>query len=264
MIAETTFGFSAPAPHPFWDRDPPARAEAIADYLRSGLATIDGWGIDPFLAQVFLSVDRFQQLNGDRGNLFEIGVHHGRAAILLALMARDLEHTVMIDLFDRQDENIDNSGCGSREILEKNLATWAKGRPVEIVKANSLELDFADVSGLRAGVRFAHIDGGHYREVVLNDLKKTEAVLVDGGVVVMDDFEHAGFPEVNQACNEYLEAGDTRLAPVAMGYNKLILTTRDNQARLAGFLSQYGTNHALFGDGEAGFQGYDVVRLVRW
>lgn len=239
----------------------PSEADEISTYLRDGMEAIDGWGIDQYLAYVFRAIDRFQMLNGDSGNLFEIGVHHGRVAVLMALMARNHEHAVLIDLFERQEENIDQSGRGSREILEQNLACWAKGRPVEIVQANSLELDFASVHGLRAGIRFAHIDGGHYREVVLNDLRKTEAVLVDGGVVVMDDFEHAGFPEVNLACNEYLETADTRLAPVAMGHNKLILTTQENQSRLAGFLSQYGLNRGLFGR-MTRFRDHEVVHLV--
>lgn len=240
-----------------------AQADPISTYLQNGMEAIDGWGVDQFLAQVFLGIDRFQELNGDVGNLFEIGVHHGRAAVLLALMARNHEHAVLIDLFERQEENIDQSGHGSREILEQNLAGWAKGRPVEIVQANSLELDFASVHGLRAGVRFAHIDGGHYREVVLNDLRKTEAVLVDGGVVVMDDYDHAGFPDVNFACNEYLDLGETRLAPVAMGHNKLILTTRETQPRLAGFLAQYGAHRGLWGH-TAHVRGYDVVHLIPW
>jgi hypothetical protein len=91
-----------------------------------------------------------------------------------------------LDLFDRQGENIDNSGRGDLQVFRDNLARWAPdGREPEIIADNSMKLDFTAVAGLRAGVRFVHIDDGHYREIVLNDLRKTEAVLCPGGLVIV-------------------------------------------------------------------------------
>jgi predicted O-methyltransferase YrrM len=227
---------------------PSGRPEpALDDYVRRAMLEIDGWGVDLYLAPILRAIDRFQKLNGISGNLFELGVHHGRCAVLLALMARADETAVFLDLFERQAENIDASGRGSREIVERNLETWAVGRRVEIIQANSLELDFGVVPGLKAGVRLAHIDGGHYREIVLNDLAKTEAVLVDGGVVIVDDFLHAGFPEVKQGCLEYLQRGATRLVPIAAGYNKLVMAARGGHEQLYGFLERFGETSGQYG-----------------
>jgi len=205
--------------------------EAIAHYL-GNMNQVDGWGIDDDLARIFLLLDDLQRTLGVHGSLFEIGVHHGRTAILLSLMARPAERCVFLDLFDRQDENIDNSGRGNLETFRANLARWAPGTAPEIIAGNSLNLEFSSIAGLVHGVRFAHIDGGHYKAVVLNDLDKTEAVLGPGGIVVVDDFLHSGFLGVNEACNHYLrEAGGRRLLPIATGKNKLILAARSHAQR---------------------------------
>lgn len=218
--------------HVFRQKVPPPapglpETNAIVEYLRDGLPSIEGWGLDFELARTFLDFSDEQERQGVSGSLFEIGVHHGRTAILLALMARPDEVSVFLDLFDRQSENIDRSGCGDLEIFKANLTRWAPGREVEIHSNNSISFDFDASVGLRRGVRFAHIDGGHYTEVVLNDLYKTERVLCPGGLIVIDDFLHPGFPGVNEACNRYLQrAEQKRLAPIALGKGKLILASR--------------------------------------
>jgi hypothetical protein len=230
-------------------------------FLDHGLHAIAGWGIDDFLAQLFLSLNRFQELSGVGGNLFEIGVHHGRSAVLLALMTRPGERAVFMDLFDRQDENLDASGLGDREIFEQNLRRWAPDCAADVIQTNTLEADFAAIPALRSGVRFAHIDGGHYREVVLNDLLKTEPLMCDGGIVVLDDFCHMGFPEVSEACHHYLEADTGRLVPVALGHNKLVLTTRNTQARLSGYLQTLGSHSAPRFGAQVKCHGYPAARL---
>jgi hypothetical protein len=202
----------------------------VANYVLNGLDKVEGWGIDPFLARIFLLFDRFQKMNQVKGNLLEIGVHYGRSAILMALMAARGETAIFVDLFDWQDQNIDFSGSGDRQIFEHNLATWAPDCRVKIIQANSTILDFTSDANLKSGVRFAHIDGAHYREAVLNDIRKTHQVLCEFGIVVIDDFMHSGFPEVNEACNSYLAERDkTALVPVACGMNKLVLTTVSSQ-----------------------------------
>jgi hypothetical protein len=212
----------------------------LAKYLLFGLDSIEGWGIDRYLARLFLSLDDFHKQGRLYGNLLEIGVHHGRTSVLLCLMAAAGEIGVFVDLFERQGENVDFSGRGDRQIFEANLARWAPDRTARVVQANSIDLDFASVGELKEGVRFAHIDGAHYPEAVLNDIAKTRSVLLDGGVVVVDDFMHTGFPGVNEACNAYLaSSAPDKLAPVAIGCNKLLLTTADAHAALLAHLMAF-------------------------
>lgn len=234
---------------------------AITRYL-SNLDQVGGWGLDAELAPMFLALNEEQGRLGVMGNLFEIGVHHGRTAILLALMAKAGESCVFLDLFDRQGENIDNSGRGDLQVFRDNLAKWAPNvREPEIIAGNSMELDFAAVAGLKAGVRFVHIDGGHYKEIVLNDLRKTEAVLSSGGLVIVDDFLHSGFLGVNEACNHYLrEAQGNRLSPIATGKNKLILAERSHAERYRdGLLAALTPRRPL-----ANFYGEKLVCLDRF
>jgi hypothetical protein len=221
--------------------DVPPVSEAVAAYIDGGMYEVAGWGINPATARLFVVWDAWQRQAGVSGALVELGVHEGKAAILLALLARVGEPVVLVDLFDRQDENVSRSGHGNRARFEANLARWAPKAEPTVVQANSLDLDFASVEGMRRGVRLAHIDAGHDFASLTNDLAKTEALLSPGGIVVIDDFIHTGFPEVNEACHAYFAARDTRLAPVAMGISKLVLAERgaadaimsDLEARLA-------------------------------
>lgn len=199
------------------------KRDAIANYL-SSTAKIEGWGLNFEIGPTLVLLDSEQSRLGISGTLFEIGVHHGQTAILLALLARPGEHCVFLDLFDQQEENVDNSGRGDLRAFQANLARWAPDLAAEIVIGNSLRVDFASIPALAAGIRFAHIDGGHLKDVVLNDLHKTEALLAPGGLIVVDDFMHSGFLGVNEACNCYLaEARDEQLWPIAAGKNKLVL-----------------------------------------
>jgi hypothetical protein len=185
--------------------------DTIARYL-DNLHLVEGWGMDGELAPIFLLLNDLQRRFQLHGTFFEIGVHHGKTAILLALMARPTEKCVFLDLFDQQEENINNSGRGNLEVFRENLARWAPNSEPEIIVGNSLKLDLSSIADLASGVRFAHIDGGHYRDLVLNDLYKTEAVLGVGGIVIVDDFLHSGSLGVNEACNHYLRETATLTA----------------------------------------------------
>jgi hypothetical protein len=229
-----------------------------AKFLLYGMESIEGWGIDAYLGRLFLDLNEYQLRRKIFGNLFEIGVHHGRSAVLLALMASLGETAVFVDLFDRQEENLDASGSGNLPIFKSNLEKWAPGKIALILRENSLDLDFSAVEELKDGVRFAHIDGAHYRPAVLNDIIKTRSVLISGGIIVIDDFMHTGFPGVNEACHEYLEEhAEDGLAPVAIGRNKLILTTEESRADLFAHLRLgYENIHRI-----VSFHDYDVLCL---
>lgn len=223
-------------PEPLLLRDPTMTVE-VRDFLDHGMMQIDGWAIDPFMARMFLHTDAFQKSLAVTGSLFEIGVHHGRTSALLGLMAQPGESVVLIDLFENQEQNLDNSGLGSRHLLGATLERWAPKADYDIRTANSLALDFRDVASLRNGARIIHIDGGHYLDVVLNDLQKSEAVLAKCGVVIVDDFMHSGFPEVNEACHVFF-GGQTRLQPVVLGHNKLFLAFEPFADRLRDYFAE--------------------------
>ncbi|MGE4373709.1 MAG: glycosyltransferase [Xanthobacter sp.] len=210
----------------------PTLSARQAHYIFEGMAHIEGWGINAFLAQCLVVLDGAQKEAGLTGALFELGVHHGKTTALLAMLAGREDAVVALDLFEgRQDENIDQSGQGNRAIFEAHMRAWVPEVEVQAITASSLSCDLAKVPALAAGIRLAHIDGAHYVEAVLKDLAQVEGLLCPGGIVVMDDFMHSGFPGVNEACNLYFSRGLGALVPLAMGENKLFLTTPSHPER---------------------------------
>jgi hypothetical protein len=198
-------------------------------YARGGYLEVEGWGVDDHLIQVFVALDHIQRTHHVSGNLLEIGVHHGRTFALLAQLARGDETSFAIDLFEDQARNLDHSGLGDSSAFLQTMTRHAPGTSYRTIVGDSLFLDFAAEGITR--VRFAHVDGAHYVDAVINDLMKVQDVIVAGGVVVVDDFLHSGFPGVAEACHRYLSSALPRkLVPFAVGRNKLFLTTHSHHS----------------------------------
>jgi len=210
----------------------------LEKYRDGGFARVEGWGVDGELIELFSIINEFQTTNRITGSLCEIGVHHGRTLTLLALLKGQGEKVVGVDLFDgSQDQNLDASGSGSRVAVLRNLAEHAPGVDVQLVCANSFDLS-RDQHGLLQGARLFHIDGGHFLEVVLNDIALAQEALAVGGVVVIDDYWHSGFPEVQEAVHRYfLTSSRLKAVPFMTGKNKVYLAHTSHCHRLLEFMS---------------------------
>jgi methyltransferase family protein len=184
---------------------------------------VDGW-FSPAAAQFFGLIDEIQRQSGVSGDLFEIGVHHGRSAVLLCHMAQSTEAVGLCDLFGAQEDNVSESGHGDRPILERNLAALAPpGSRVKVFEKRSDELTIEEIG---SPYRFFHIDGGHLLEEALGDLQLGAAVLHERGVLVIDDPFRAEWPGVTEAVIRLLEQRSD-LVPIALGFNKLVIARRD-------------------------------------
>lgn len=184
---------------------------------------IDGWFL-PDAAQLFGLVDDAQRRAGITGDLFEIGVHHGRSAVLLAHMAQGSERVKVCDVFGAQDSNPSRSGLGDRAVFERNMASLAPAdSAVDVFERRSDELTPEEI-GSRC--RFFHIDGGHLLEEALSDLRLGASVLDERGVLVVDDPFKPEWPGVTEAIVRFLEER-TDLVPVVLGFNKLVICPRD-------------------------------------
>ena len=214
----------------------------LREYAQVGYSTIAGWGVHDDLVRIFLSLDQYQKSRSIIGNLFEIGVFHGRVLILLGLATRDDERVVALDLFETyQSHNIDRSGIWDSEhftrgIVEHNLERYGLREKADLIVGDSLFTDFSKHPAL-SSVRFAHIDGGHYVDALVNDLAKTQQTMVPGGIIVVDDYSNSGFPGVNEGCHRFLSLATPRLViPFAVGMNKLFLTTHSHHAHLVKYM----------------------------
>jgi len=197
---------------------------------------VDGWGIDEFLFRLIVQIDALQKKWQVRGSSMEIGVHHGRTFILLELLTEADEYSLAVDLFeDMQTLNLDASGSGELDPFFRNLEKFLPDtRNVKVVQVNSLLLERSTILAKSGGqyLRLIHVDGGHYKEIVASDLHLAQSVLADGGVIIMDDYWHSGFPGVQEGVQWFFSHSPViKIAPFLTGNNKLFLTTHGYHQR---------------------------------
>ncbi|HVE71902.1 MAG TPA: class I SAM-dependent methyltransferase [Thermoanaerobaculia bacterium] len=184
---------------------------------------IEGWFF-PVDAYLFGFIDEIQRREGIEGNLFEIGVHHGKTAVFLARMRRGDETLGVCDVFDQQELNVDRSGEGNRAVFERNL----HGHDVRVFAKLSSALTPDDTT---THCRFFHIDGGHRAEDVVNDLEVAAKALHTDGVVAVDDLFNPNWPGVGEGFYRFTAAQPDVFAPILIGGNKVLLARPDAAAR---------------------------------
>ena len=148
------------------------------DYLRRH-HEVEGW-IEHAAAHVIAYLIALQTANGISGNMMEIGVHHGRLFILLALGCQFGETSLAVDLFERQHLNSSRSGQGDCARLIANLEQYAPSAPYTLVTADSTTLGRSFIRNHRH-LRFVSIDGGHNRDTTCKDLFLAQRMLAPAG-----------------------------------------------------------------------------------
>ena len=94
--------------------------DSITRYVVSGRKNVSGW-FDRIDAEIFSTLMLAQLRLGIKGDAMEIGVHHGRSFIVMNLCLGKIDNSIAIDIFDRQELNVDHSGAGNRNKFERNL-----------------------------------------------------------------------------------------------------------------------------------------------
>ena len=189
---------------------------------------VEGW-LTPTAAQITIELARAVSVRGRP--VCEIGVHHGKFAILLALLAG--ARLVGFDLFERQAENEDDSGAGDQRIFRRNaIAHGIQADNIVAVSMNSLELTPNKVIEDCGGrpVLFS-IDGGHTEELTWNDLRIAADAVADDGIVILDDVFHQGFPGVVSGLFAFMAERPDALFPVCIGGGKLFLAKSEPNAQ---------------------------------
>jgi Methyltransferase domain len=196
--------------------------DKLARYLQHG-HRIDGW-LDRYSAVFIADLCRYQSVHGIFGSVAEIGVHMGRLFLLLNLAKLPDEKSLAIDVFDDQHLNVDKSGYSSREKFLSNVAKWCGDQNIEIIQKSSLHLSVREILDRVGPCRIISIDGGHTEECVMNDLQLAEGILLDEGVVVLDDFFHQEWPGVASGGSRHMLDPAMALRPFCITPNKLYLS----------------------------------------
>jgi len=196
-----------------------------SEYISRGHKRIDGW-LEPEAAELIAAFGQWQPVGGNVG---EIGVHHGKLFILLHLLRRPGERSVAVDLFELQEFNVDRSGRGDRAVFEQNLRSVAGGTEgATIVSADSTTVKSDDLLAMAGGrFRLFSVDGGHTAAITESDLTIASESLVDGGLLILDDYFNQAWPGVSEGTNRFLSSSPT-LVPIGSGHGKMYFTTSDH------------------------------------
>jgi len=214
------------------------QASFLQRYLQA-FHRIEGW-FSYDAALLFMKYNQLAFAPEERGNVLEIGVHHGLSTIAIAALRGTGKQLTAIDLFeDQQDKNVSGSGGGDRGRFEKNMREFYPDPSfVRVIARPSNELTPAD---LGSGFTFIHIDGGHSPEEVYHDLKLCHDVSADGGLIALDDYFNPEHPGVCEGAVEFSLRHPGWLRPLVAGYNKVLFQKpRDNSLNLNGaFLREF-------------------------
>lgn len=170
----------------------------------------EGWFNYP-TALIWNYLLSIQDMLDVRGNLVELGVWHGKSLMCsLARCRADEKHLAIdIELRDGLKSTIADSALQDRIVFRKGLSTTP-----------GLEQDAP------GPYRWVHIDAGHEKKDVLDDLELWAPRLSENGIIVMDDFFNCRWAEVTDATFEYLYTCDHNIAPLCIGANKAYFTTK--------------------------------------
>ena len=209
------------------------RVESKLELYRSQMRhQVEGW-VGDRVHELIETIDKVQRELDIRGDIVEIGVHHGLFMLLLATVRRDDEQVLAFDIFDRQELNVDHSGAGVQALVEGNIARfYPEAQDAFVVRAlDSMSIRGADLPTLfPRPVRLFSIDGGHTKAHVANDLNVAQETLAPGGVAILDDFFGPHWPSVTEGFFRFMATTNRRLAPFLFFQNKLYLTTFSEHA----------------------------------
>jgi len=163
------------------------------------------------------------------GDIVEVGSWQGRSTIALAQACADSNNGIVhaVDTFLGNPGNRKSYIIGSEDLsdLESNFL-----HNIERAGLKSRVITYA-MSSVRAaplisqateGIRLLHIDGEHSYNSVVSELFLYSQLLIDGGLIVLDDYSPA-FPGVHKAVQEFLQVQGERYGRPVQDKNLLVL-----------------------------------------
>lgn len=121
---------------------------ALQRYAGGAHVQVDGW-LSQLDADIALQVALEQRRIGLTGSVGEIGIHHGRLFILLALTLQPGETAFAVDIFDDQSANLDASGFGDEAVFRRNMAKFGVAEAqVAVIRSSStaIAMSFSVIS----------------------------------------------------------------------------------------------------------------------
>lgn len=191
-------------------------------YVARFIGTVQGY-LTSLDARLIAALLRYQDENNIKGHLCEVGVHHGRLFLMLALARRAGERALAIDLFEDDAINENTRHAGRDRALVANARRLGiKLAEEETFKTSSLDIEASDILTRTTGpIRFFSVDGCHLYREVENDLRLAESTLTPDGIIAVDDFFNPNWADVSFATYDFLRQTD-KMVPFAIT-SKLLL-----------------------------------------
>ena len=173
---------------------------AVDTYLEESYDKVIGMS-SRFAAAVTCGLMRIQSDLGVAGPVAELGAFEGRFFIALAKSLKDGERALGIDTFEWPNPQVIDrfeANCVRQRVPAERRITW---------KADSNKITPEELLAKLADekVRLIHVDGEHTQAALSKDLELATAVIRDGGVIVLDDMLHPGYPTLMLAVQAYLD-----------------------------------------------------------
>ncbi len=184
----------------------------------SKIKRIGGW-LSHEAALLISLIDEVQKKNNFTGDIFEIGVHHGKSSALFSHILDTNEFLDVCDIFEDQTKNISKSGNGNKTIFLNNIQKFGKDKIRGIYSMMSSELDKEKLS---KNYRLFHIDGGHDMNEVFLDLNLAKELILDCGVIILDDPFRQDWPGVTEGLVKFMDSNPEFISFV-IGFNKLMI-----------------------------------------
>ncbi|WP_139196660.1 MULTISPECIES: class I SAM-dependent methyltransferase [unclassified Curtobacterium] len=168
----------------------------LDDYINGPYLDVRGMS-SAIGASVSGTILRLQQKNLINGDVLEVGAFEGRFMIPLALAVGDSATVIGVDTFNWPDEHV-------RHRLESNLQ--AAGVPMAHVRIVSGASHDEEVRRRlsESRYRFVHLDGDHTGPSLSSDLDFAAKLLVEGGVICIDDMAHPEYPFLVESVGAFL------------------------------------------------------------
>jgi hypothetical protein len=200
--------------------------QTSAEFFKQ-IDSVEGW-LEPTAAYLSSFLMHYQNTEGIKGDVAEIGVFKGKYFLTLATALNEGECAVAIDVFDDFSATVDAVGYKElgakaesiRNGFEANTTRFLAPEMLRIIHGDSATLSATDVRQVGGPFRFFSVDGGHSRAAVRHDLALADSTMSDDGILSIDDFQNMQWPGVITAFFEYIDQAN--FVPFAIIPNKLL------------------------------------------
>lgn len=186
-----------------------------SEFIETVVDPIQGW-LYPFAAIRTLDLLEWQENHEVTGSVFEIGVFCGKYFSTLLHSANNTNSPAAgLDTFEHVPPN---------QVIDLLGRNGANSDRIKFLEGKSTDFSVDQMKDALGGVpaRFISVDGSHEKADVSYDLRASDELLADRGIIAADDFLNCLCMGVTEAVIDHLRASKT-LVPFAYIPNKLLM-----------------------------------------